>query len=228
MRFVLCEYVDFDGMFKKETRKCKALAYGKCSKLRLANEKAGHIDVKASFLIKPTVRGFAANNARPALRRQLYKSRPPRSHLPVTTLIHSWKMPPALHPRSRQTGALFTGTLAVCFLVVGAPHILPCPVNPKQFADTIEGPDGQPIRRRRRRKQTTEDSGSEGDAAEAYDALMSETKKKRECPVPKPGGIVGQVMGFKEHESQKPSPVVVKELQGRRAGQKHVDGIDTP
>lgn len=137
-------------------------------------------------------------------------------------------MPPALHPRSRQTGALFTGTLAVCFLVVGAPHILPCPVNPKQFADTIEGPDGQPMKRRRRRKQPAEDAGSEIEAAEAYDALMAETKRKRECPVPKPGGLVGQVMGFKEQESQKPSQVIVNELHGRRTVHKHHESSDGP
>jgi len=170
--------------------------------------------------------GFAANNASSIETAQVacLPLSVPTSH----SLIHTRTMPPALHPRSRQTGALFTGTLAVCFLVVGAPHILPCPVNPKQFADTIEGPDGQPIKRRRRRKQATEDSGSEGDAAEAYDALMSETKKKRECPVPKPGAIVGQVMGFKESESQRPSQIIVKELQGRRTGHKHVEGNDTP
>lgn len=140
------------------------------------------------------------------------------------------KMPPALHPRSRQTGVLFTSTLAICFLVVGAPHILPCPVNPKQFADTIEGPDGQPMRRRRRRRQATEDSDSEGGITEELldQAYVSEHKKRRECPVPKPGGIVGQVMGFTEHEREVPHQVIVKELQSRRAGSKQSEGNDTP
>jgi cytochrome c oxidase assembly factor 2 len=182
--------------------------------------------VKPSFLIKLDFRGFAANNAWPALNTTNRVASLTVS--PHQSLFRYPTMPPALHPRSRQTGALFTGTLAVCFLVVGAPHILPCPVNPKQFADTIEGPDGQPIKRRRRRKQIPEDAGSEGDAAESYDALMAETKKKRECPVPKPGGLVGQVMGFKETQSKKPSQVIVKELQGRRLGHKHLDVNDTP
>nr|ACN41107.1 unknown [Picea sitchensis] len=137
-------------------------------------------------------------------------------------------MPPALHPRSRQTGALFTGTLAFCFLVVGMPHILPCPVNPKQYADTIEGPDGQPMRRRRKRKQVTDDPGSEGESAEAYDALMAESKKTRECPVPKPGGLLGQVMGFKENENQKPPQVIVERVQARRTGPKQQEASDTP
>jgi cytochrome c oxidase assembly factor 2 len=191
-----------------------------------ANQKARFLDVKPSCLIKLDFRGFAANNAWPALKTTDQVASLTAS--PHQSLFHYSTMPPALHPRSRQTGALFTGTLAVCFLVVGAPHILPCPVNPKQFADTIEGPDGQPIKRRRRRKQISEDAGSEGDVAESYDALMAETKKKRECPVPKPGGLVGQVMGFKETESKKPSQVIVKELQGRRLGHKHLDVNDTP
>ncbi|KAM0722845.1 hypothetical protein Q7P37_001043 [Cladosporium fusiforme] len=139
-------------------------------------------------------------------------------------------MPPALHPRSRQTGVLFTSTLAICFLVVGAPHILPCPVNPKQFADTIEGPDGQPMKRRKRRKQPTDDASSEGEGADSMveDAIMAENRRKRECPVPKPGGLVGQVMGFKEHEKHKPSQIIVRELQGRKIGHKQVEGDDTP
>jgi cytochrome c oxidase assembly factor 2 len=143
------------------------------------------------------------------------------------SLFHSPTMPPALHPRSRQTGALFTGTLAFCFLVVGMPHILPCPVNPKQYADTIEGPDGQPMRRRRKRKQITEETGSEGETAEAYDALMAETKKTRECPVPKPGGLLGQVMGFKENENQLPPQVIVERVQARSTAPKQQEASDT-
>lgn len=185
-------------------------------------------DVKGFFLIGMGFRRSPANNAWLALRPQV-KSRVPLSLCFICqSLFYLWIMPPALHPRSRQTGALFTGTLAVCFLVVGAPHILPCPVNPKQFADTIEGPDGQPIRRRRRRKQATEEGGSDADAAESYDALMAETKKKRECPVPKPGGLVGQVMGFKETESQRPSQVIVRELQARRIGNRSLEDSDAP
>jgi cytochrome c oxidase assembly factor 2 len=137
-------------------------------------------------------------------------------------------MPPALHPRSRQTGALFTGTLAFCFLVVGMPHILPCPVNPKQYADAIEGPDGQPMRRRRKRKQVSDETSPEAETAEAYDALMAETKKTRECPVPKPGGLLGQVMGFKESENQKPPQVIVERVQARRTAPKQQEASETP
>ena len=84
------------------------------------------------------------------------------------------------------------------------------------------------MRRRRKRKQVTDDPGSEGESAEAYDALMAESKKTRECPVPKPGGLLGQVMGFKENENQKPPQVIVERAQARRAGPKQQEASDTP
>ena len=93
--------------------------------------------------------------------------------------------------------------------------MLPCPVNPRQFADTIEGPDGQLTKRRRRRKEQSPDEGL-GQITE--EANMMDIKRKRECPMPKPGGLVGQIMGFKEGEKEKPSEIVVKDLQGRRVG----------
>lgn len=139
-------------------------------------------------------------------------------------------MPPILHPRSKSTSTLFTATLAVCFLVVGAPHLLPCPVNPRQYADTIEGPDGQPMKRRRRRKQVTEGEEVETVSATqlASEQVMAESKK-RECPVPKPGGLVGQIMGFKEQDRERPSQILVKEWQGRKAGSaRHETGGNEP
>jgi len=84
------------------------------------------------------------------------------------------------------------------------------------------------MRRRRKRKQITDDAGSEGGSAEAYDALMVESKKTRECPVPKPGGLLGQVMGFKESEHQKPPQVVVERVHARRSGPKQQEASDTP
>lgn len=50
----------------------------------------------------------------------------------------------------------------------------------------------------------------------ANEQLMAESKKRRECPVPKPGGLVGQIMGFREQEREKPAEVLVKEWQGRK------------
>lgn len=76
-------------------------------------------------------------------------------------------MPPVLHPKSLSTASLFTTTAAIAFLVVGAPHILPCPAATKrQYAD-----DGR-----------CQASG----AAEAGSGGKGKPKKK--CPVPRIGG----------------------------------------
>ncbi|KAI9705635.1 MAG: hypothetical protein M1836_006391 [Candelina mexicana] len=110
-------------------------------------------------------------------------------------------MPPHLHPRSRLTTSLFTTTLLASFLLVSLPHILPCPVNP--HTDYAEGEmrgDGQ-HRRRRRSIPTSETTtisritkGPETSGLE--DRLVVD--RARECPVPKPGGRVGKMLGFVE------------------------------
>jgi len=119
-------------------------------------------------------------------------------------------MPPHLHPRSVMTTSLFTTTLAISFLVVGLPHIMPCPVDPRQRTD---GPmemvvvDENGRRRRLRRKipvkaeeplpspETEEMSEQEAEVMRA---------RGRECPLPKPGGIIGQVLGFKNEDRTRP------------------------
>ncbi|KAJ5587349.1 uncharacterized protein N7459_003114 [Penicillium hispanicum] len=73
-------------------------------------------------------------------------------------------MPPHLHPRSRSTTGLFAGTLLASLLVVGMPHVFPCPAPRRTFADsemTITA-DGQqvPRIRRRRQKDIDVDSGT--------------------------------------------------------------------
>lgn len=134
-----------------------------------------------------------------------------------------------LHPRSRTTGTLFTGTLAVSFLVVALPHLLPCPADRRQFADTIEMPDGTVRRRRRRQQQQQAEAvpGSEdgGVPGVVQVEVESEGRPKRECPVPKPGGLVGRVMGFERTEREVPAEVVVQELvKGRRGLGRGGDG----
>ena len=126
-------------------------------------------------------------------------------------------MPPALHPRSNMTMSLFTGTLAVSFLVVGIPHLVPCPVPPQSYAD-----DGTPLPRRRRRKSDLDDE----DYAQ-LDALIQENiKQKRQCPVPKPGGLIGQLLGMgKGEEAERPLVRVQKlEMTGRRIASGEGDG----
>lgn len=104
-------------------------------------------------------------------------------------------MPPHMHPRSRMTASLFTTTLMVSFLVVAAPHLIPCPVDPRTLNDSAD-----PTRRRRRRKpvEAQEGEAQDGDALEQQRRMMLEERMnpKRECPIPKPGGLVGQVLGM--------------------------------
>lgn len=147
------------------------------------------------------------------------------------------KMPPHLHPRSRSTLSLFTATLGVSFVVVGLPHLFPCPAPRRTFADsdpTMTTADGQQIqiqriRRKRRKDQDpgrdaivdpmtdttapgthgTSSPGSTSNSAPSADEEVSTflqmedearrlaTVVGRECPVPKPGGRIGEWLGFK-------------------------------
>ncbi|KAF3003731.1 hypothetical protein E8E13_009395 [Curvularia kusanoi] len=103
-------------------------------------------------------------------------------------------MPPHMHPRSRMTASLFTTTLMVSFLVVAAPHLIPCPVDPRTLNDSAD-----PTKRRRRRRPVESEEGSDADALseEARRKMVEERMNpKRECPIPKPGGLVGQVLGM--------------------------------
>ncbi|KAI2780832.1 hypothetical protein F4815DRAFT_116096 [Daldinia loculata] len=115
-------------------------------------------------------------------------------------------MPPHLHPRSRMTSSLFATTVAASFFVVTLPHILPCPAPRVTYADSEIAADG--TRRRRRRKpepavvkdgivqfeSPTEDLER---VATETGGIATRTRKERECPVPKPGGVIGELMGFK-------------------------------
>lgn len=127
-------------------------------------------------------------------------------------------MPPHLHPRSRSTTSLFAATLFASFLIVGMPHMFPCPAPRRTFADseTIMTPDGQQRIRRRRRKQNNEQSTESEfslprsrqleDAAAEFQHMDEEarrlTRMGRECPVPKPRGIVGQILGFDDRREK--------------------------
>ncbi|KAI9679223.1 MAG: hypothetical protein M1817_005242 [Caeruleum heppii] len=129
-------------------------------------------------------------------------------------------MPPHLHPRSRTTSTLFTTTLLFSFLIVGVPHLLPCPAPRREYADgPIDDVDDdedpsqsrrRPRRRRRRPVRTqgipsplNQDAGSEredgtGRIHGGEDEAYRIGEKKRECPVPKPGGRIGELLGFRE------------------------------
>ncbi|KAI5369479.1 Putative cytochrome c oxidase assembly factor 2 [Septoria linicola] len=128
-----------------------------------------------------------------------------------------------LHPRSRTTGTLFTTTLAVSFAVVAIPHLLPCPVDRRQFADSYETPDGRIMRRRRKQNIADEEVITQEAAEDTEDA-----KGKRECPLPKPGGLVGQIMGFKNTERPPPTEVIVQTLDKRHLRHPRKESEGTP
>ncbi|MCJ1399891.1 hypothetical protein MMC11_003094, partial [Xylographa trunciseda] len=117
-----------------------------------------------------------------------------------TSALRSYNMPPHLHPRSRLTTSLFGTTLLVSFLVVGMPHILPCPAPRTEFADVEVGEDGR--RRRRRRKPLSDSdravdvSEDKGESVDAVSEKEMMARRAHQCPVPKPGGRIGQVLGF--------------------------------
>ncbi|KAI2468919.1 hypothetical protein F4781DRAFT_246114 [Annulohypoxylon bovei var. microspora] len=114
-------------------------------------------------------------------------------------------MPPHLHPRSRMTSSLFATTVVASFFVVGLPHILPCPAPRVKYADSEVAADG--TRRRRRRKpepaEVKDGMVQFESPSEDFDKISAETRgvatrarKEKECPVPKPGGVIGDLMGF--------------------------------
>ncbi|EMD70062.1 hypothetical protein COCSADRAFT_32699 [Bipolaris sorokiniana ND90Pr] len=122
-------------------------------------------------------------------------------------------MPPHLHPRSRMTTSLFTSTLMISFLVVAAPHILPCPVDPRTLADSAD-PTGENRRRRRRRisdGEINEDNLSE--ERRRRQLVEEKLAAKRECPVPKPGGLIGQVLGVHEEDQKEQQPSIVQRVE---------------
>ena len=120
-------------------------------------------------------------------------------------------MTPHLHPRSHLTTSLFGTTLLVSFLVVGMPHIVPCPAPRVKFADSDFEITKDGKRRRRRPADDSEETngGEKGDLALP---VISEGEKlamrrsPHECPVPKPRGIIGEVLGFKKEETAEKAP----------------------
>lgn len=92
------------------------------------------------------------------------------------------------------------------FFVVALPHVLPCPAPRVAYADgeIIEDQNGR--RRRRRRPQVQEPEVKDGivqfNNLTQEDSVESEGRRtRRECPVPKPGGKVGELLGFKKISS---------------------------
>ena len=104
------------------------------------------------------------------------------------------------------------------------PHLFPCPAPRRTFADspmTITA-DGQQVRRIRRRRRKDVEGNSET-AGPGYPAppgavdeevatffQMEEEAEKlarvqHECPVPKPKGVLGELLGFRNARDSEPS-----------------------
>ncbi|KAL9001963.1 MAG: hypothetical protein Q9188_005087 [Gyalolechia gomerana] len=136
-------------------------------------------------------------------------------------------MPSHLHPRSRTTSSLFGLTLLASFLVVGMPHIIPCPVPTAQFADFEITEDGKRRRRRRPLVNTTDGEAIPGlhQKEAVQEVVMTQEEqnalrsKAHECPVPKPSGRIGELLGFTRREEDTwKQPEVKVEPRGSSGG----------
>lgn len=139
-------------------------------------------------------------------------------------------MPPHLHPRSLTTTSLFGTTLLVSFLVVGMPHIIPCPAPRIAFAEGEEisiSEDGRGRRWRRRRKEDEgqEDSTLEEESVRLLDQKKESIKKARECPVPKPMGIIGSMLRSGKGEEEVAMPPKVR-VETRKAERRKTDEVE--
>ncbi|PFH55992.1 hypothetical protein XA68_17232 [Ophiocordyceps unilateralis] len=108
-------------------------------------------------------------------------------------------MPPHLHPRSRMTSSLFATTLVASFFVVALPHAFPCPVPRTKYADGDVMIDDEGRRKRWRTREATRTK----EGIVQFDQPAGEagaSRSKRECPVPKPGGALGQWLGFSKKD----------------------------
>lgn len=95
------------------------------------------------------------------------------------------------------TSSLFASTVVACFFVVALPHMLPCPVPATKFADGEVVVDENGRRRRFRRRESPEEFKSGiVQFNDDVDGEQGMRRTRRECPVPKPGGMLGEWLGF--------------------------------
>lgn len=92
------------------------------------------------------------------------------------------------------------------------PHILPCPAPRVKFADA-EFEIAEDGRRRRRRRSSDAsvngklDGPSAGD--ESHETMQEDSVIRRGshgCPMPKPRGLLGEVLGFKKEGTDEKPP----------------------
>ncbi|RAH69599.1 uncharacterized protein BO66DRAFT_375200 [Aspergillus aculeatinus CBS 121060] len=140
-------------------------------------------------------------------------------------------MPPHLHPRSRSTSSLFAATLLASLFVVGLPHVFPCPAPRRTLADSemTVNADGQQVPRVRRRKRKDADPFGLEDRALPQSPMASDedvstflqleaeaaelSQAGHQCPVPKPKGILGDLLGFTNRGETPSQPPPTREAR---------------
>lgn len=122
------------------------------------------------------------------------------------------------------TSSLFATTALGSFLVVALPHLLPCPAPRVTYADgeIVVDQDG---RRRRRRRPGAQAQGAEATTKDGVVQLTNITqedlveqqtvRRGHECPVPKPGGKLGELLGFHERPTKTKTTAQHSDVEGR-------------
>jgi cytochrome c oxidase assembly factor 2 len=111
--------------------------------------------------------------------------------------------PPHLHPRSSATSTLFGVTLLASFVVVGIPHIFPCP-RPKN--GRLSAPQDLKIptnHDRQTQLQKTELEIEEEILRQIEVEAAQYESQRRECPVPKPRKVLETLLGRQEALEEK-------------------------
>ena len=98
----------------------------------------------------------------------------------------------------RSTELLRRMLALLSFFVVALPHFLPCPAPRGVYADDGEIIDAKGRKRRRRRPQDVEVKNGVAQFDNASENEDHQGKSRRECPVPKPSGVLGQLLGVKK------------------------------
>lgn len=100
------------------------------------------------------------------------------------------------------TSSLFATTMLASFFVVALPHVLPCPAPRVTYADgeIVEDQNGR--RRRRRRIPQAQGAEAKDGVVQLHNITQEDLveqqaqRGRHECPVPKPGGKLGELLGF--------------------------------
>lgn len=115
------------------------------------------------------------------------------------------------------TSSIFATTVVATFVVVALPHALPCPAPRVAYADgeTLVDENGRRRRRRAHPVDVKDGVAQFERSSEEAGRSMAEGRAQRQCPVPKPGGILGEMLGF-----HKPRGPAVERSTGRGVDEK--------